>query len=225
MKIHIRTVGGVPMKILVSAFEPFGGDTLNPAQEVLHSLQSAYEDFTIVKLLLPTEFHASLESMKSAINMHKPDKILAIGQAGGRSGITIERIGINIDDATIEDNAGYAPIDQAIHPLGPAAYFSTLPIKSMVQGLQNAGIQARISNTAGTYVCNHILYGTLDFLHETQQEVQAGFVHIPYLPEQIEHSSHLPTMPLEEMLRSIEICLAIIAQTDEDIALPMGETH
>lgn len=171
-------------KVLITGFEPFGGERLNPSREVVKQLNDMELVGTrIVARQLPCVFGAALEALNAAIDEVQPVMVLAIGQAGGRTDITIERVAINVDDARIPDNQGQQPVDEPIVAGGPAAYFSTLPIKAMVSSMREAGIPAAVSQTAGTYVCNHVMYGLLHRL-SGQREVKGGFIHIPYLPEQ-----------------------------------------
>lgn len=171
-------------KVLITGFEPFGGERLNPSWEVVKQLNDLELVGTrIVARQLPCVFGAALEALNAAIDEVQPLMVLAVGQAGGRTDITIERVAINVDDARIPDNQGQQPVDEPIVAGGPAAYFSTLPIKAMVSSMREAGIPASVSQTAGTYVCNHVMYGLLHRL-SGQREVKGGFIHIPYLPEQ-----------------------------------------
>ena len=201
------------MKILVTAFEPFGGQALNPAQQALAALPDNFNQARLEKLLLPTAFHASAEEAIDAIRRIRPDAVLLLGQAGGRVGITVERVAINIDDADIPDNRGAKPTDQPIFKGGPAAFFSTLPINKLVQSINESGAPAFISNTAGTYVCNHLLYQVLHLLRQEQPACRAGFVHLPWLPEQVkEGKAEVFTLPLDKQVKGIQAALHAIIQ-------------
>ena len=145
------------MKILVTGFDPFGKESINPAIEAVKRLDDEIANAQIIKLEIPTIAHTSLAVIKQAIEDHEPDMVLSIGQAGGRSDITVERIGINIDDYRIADNGHQQPIDEKIFADGPDAYFVNLPIKAMVKSIRSAGIPASISNSAGTFVCNQVV--------------------------------------------------------------------
>lgn len=198
-------------KILLTGFEPFAGETINPSLEVVKRLEEeTWGNIEINLVQLPVVFGESVERVKAAIAEFEPDIVIAIGQAGGRSAISIERVAINIDDASITDNAGNQPIDQTIRSESPAAYFSTLPIKKMMKAGQDAGVPTIISNSAGTYVCNHLMYGILDIL--TGSNKLGGFIHIPYLPEQVVSKPNQPSMSLEMLLKGFK---AIIAAVDE----------
>ena len=213
------------MKILVTGFDPFGGERINPASEVLKHLPENIAGAEIVTQVIPTIFHRSLFVIEQAIQTHDPDVIVSIGQAGGRKDITVERVAINVDDARIQDNAGQQIIDEPVVKGGPAAYFSTLPIKSMVQRIQSAGIGASVSNTAGTFVCNHVMYGTLHLCAVRYPLKRAGFIHIPFLPEQIKDKPNLPCMELEVIVRGLTEAIAAIVETAEDAKITGGTEH
>ena len=149
------------MKLLLTAFDPFGGEPVNPALEAVKKVQNQIGSVSIVKLEVPTVFGTSIQTVAKTIEQEMPDAVLCIGQAGGRYGLTPERVAINLDDARIKDNEGNQPIDLPIFKDGAPAYFSTLPIKAMVQSIRQAGLPASVSNTAGTFVCNHLMYGVL----------------------------------------------------------------
>lgn len=215
------------MKILVTGFDPFGEDVINPAIEAVKCLPSEINGVEIIQLEIPTVFRKSAEIVRKAIVEEQPDYILNIGQAGGRAELTPERVAINIDDARIADNAGQQPIDQKIQETGNEAYFSQLPIKAMVEYMNKENIPASVSNTAGTFVCNHIMYQTL-FLTATEfPEVKAGFMHIPFIPEQVIHRPNTPSMSLEDIVRGIKASLhAMIAYNGkEDMKAIGGKTH
>lgn len=178
--------------ILLTAFEPFGGEAINPAQEALRLLPGSVPGRSLVKLLLPTAFEPAAEQLKQAIDRLQPAEVVMLGQAGGRAGITVERVAINLDDADIPDNLGHHPKDLPIAPDGPAAYFATLPVKKLVRAINAAGCPASLSCTAGTYVCNHVFYTALHHLSKTGQNARAGFIHLPFLPEQAQGREPLP---------------------------------
>ncbi|SFM86793.1 pyroglutamyl-peptidase [Izhakiella capsodis] len=212
--------------VLITAFEPFDGETVNPSWEAVRQLdQRELMGATVVACLLPCEFGQSLVVLKQAINRLRPTLVMATGQAGGRSEVSVERIGINIDDARIADNRGRQPVDQPIVPEGPAAYFATLPIKAMVAAIREAGIPAVISQTAGTYVCNHVLYSLLHYLHHAMPEVRGGFIHIPYLPEQVVARQGQASMSSDNVIRALEAALITALSTEHDIRQTGGATH
>lgn len=171
----------------------------------------------IIKLEIPTVFRESLKKIEENIEKHKPDIVICIGQAGGRYGITPERVGINIDDARIEDNKGNQPIDLPIFEDGENAYFSTLPIKAMVKELQEAGIPSSVSNTAGTFVCNHVMYGLMYMIDKKFPNVRGGFIHIPYMTSQVAKKPNTPSMSLDEIAKGLEICLKAAIENKEDV--------
>ena len=211
------------MNILVAAFDPFGGEKINPALEAVKSLDDTVGDHQITKLEIPTVFHKSKQVIEQELEQQNYDAVLVIGQAGGRFELTPERIGINVDDARIPDNEKNQPIDQSIQAEGEAAYFSNLPVKRMVEAIKGAGVPARLSNTAGTFVCNHILY-QLGYIQATRfSNIRFGFIHVPYVPEQVTDKPNQPSMSLETMVKGLTAAIRVIDQQDEKIAL--GETH
>ena len=213
------------MNILVTGFDPFGGEAVNPAWEAVQRLPKTIAGHTIQKLEIPTVFKKSKDVIASALSKGDVDVVLAIGQAGGRTEITPERVGINIDDARIADNEGQQPIDEAIQPTGAPAYFSNLPVKRMTEAIKTAGVPARLSNTAGTFVCNHILY-QLGYLQDTAYpNMQFGFIHVPFIPEQVTHKPGQPSMSLESIVKGLEAAIAVIDGTEEDLNIALGETH
>lgn len=198
------------MKILLTCFEPFGGERVNPAQLAVHRVAECVHGAQIVKLDVPVVFGASVETACAAMRREHPDAVLCVGQAGGRSGLTPERVAINIDDSRIPDNAGQQPIDTPIAQDGPAAYFSTLPIKAMVAAIREAGIPASVSNSAGTYVCNHLMYGVLHCIAQEFPQMLGGFMHVPFAHEQVLERG-APSMSVADIARGIEAALGAIA--------------
>lgn len=211
--------------ILVTGFEPFGGETLNPSWEVVKQLEGmTIDDCRVVTRQLPCVFGESLTVLNSAIDELNPIVVIAVGQAGGRVDITVERVGINVDDARIPDNRGQQPIDVAIVPNGPAAWFSSLPIKAMVAAMRKKGIPASVSQTAGTFVCNHVMYGLLHKIRE-RTNVKGGFIHIPYLPEQAAAHAGAPSMAAQTVKAALEIALTVALRQASDINAVGGATH
>lgn len=215
------------MKILVTGFDPFGKDTINPSIEAVKRLPDNINGVEIMKLEIPTKFDESAILVQETIEQVEPAYVLHIGQAGGRREITPERVAINIDDASIADNAGNQPIDQAIQKDGETAYFSSLPVKAMVQYMREEGIASSVSNTAGTFVCNHIMYQTLHFVNKTHPTIQAGFIHIPFLPEQVVDRPNVASMSLDEIVRGITAALKAMIDFNEldDLQLIGGKIH
>ena len=208
------------MKIIVTGFDPFGGETMNPSIECVKALPEI-EGVELIRLELPTVFKESAKRLNEVINDVKPDAVLSVGQAGGRPGITMERIAINVDDARIPDNISQQPIDEAIQLDGEAAYFTTLPIKRIVKAIREAGILAEVSNSAGTFVCNHIMYQALFAATKADKPFKAGFMHIPFIPEQ---TTDKPSLPLEESTKAVQIAIETIRDyiNDEDIKVQEG---
>ncbi len=213
------------MKILLAAFDPFGGEKINPALEAVKQVPDIIEGYTVSKVEIPTVFHRSIEVLRERIHWEDPEIILVIGQAGGRSEISIERVGINIDDARIPDNQENQPIDEKINPTGPAAYFSNLPIKAMAEEIRQAGIPAGVSNSAGTFVCNHILYGLMDHIHTEHRGSRGGFIHVPYIPSQVTDKKGQPSMALSDMVKAIEAALRAAVIYKKDLQKEEGSLH
>ncbi|MCZ6944878.1 pyroglutamyl-peptidase I, partial [Bacillus mycoides] len=183
--------------VLVTGFDPFGGESINPAWEVAKSLhEKTIGEYKIISKQVPTVFHKSIRVLKEYIEELSPEMIICIGQAGGRPDITIERVAINVDDARIADNEGNKPVDVQIVEEGPIAYWSTLPMKAIVKKLREEGIPASVSQTAGTFVCNHLFYGLMHELEKHDKKIKGGFVHIPFLPEQASNYPGQPSMSL-----------------------------
>jgi pyroglutamyl-peptidase len=212
--------------VLMTAFEPFGGESINPSWEAVRALEGKQiGDAIVVTRQLPVVFSEVLDVLYRALEEVKPDAIISVGQAGGRSDISVERIGINVDDARIADNAGQQPVDESIAPDGPAAYFSRLPIKAIVAALQEAGIPASVSQTAGTFTCNHVMYGLLHWLHSQDNPARGGFIHIPYLPQQAAQHPGAPSMALVNVIQALEIAVSVTLQTQQDLKIAGGATH
>jgi pyroglutamyl-peptidase len=194
--------------LLVTGFEPFGGEPINPSAEVARALHGrTIQGAPVIGLVLPCVFGASIQALRSALDTHRPQLVLALGQATGRDGFTLERVAINLDDARIADNAGAQPIDEPVIARGPAAHFTTLPIKAMVAALRDAGHAASVSYSAGTFVCNHVFYG-LQHALKRRRSARSGFMHLPCLPEQTTPMSHTPSLPLPTMIDGVAMALA-----------------
>ncbi|WP_241601902.1 pyroglutamyl-peptidase I [Rosenbergiella nectarea] len=211
--------------VLLTGFEPFGDESINPSWEVVSRLGGVTDaEECIVCIQLPCVFGESLQVLLAAIARYSPTLVIAVGQAGGRTDISLERIAINIDDARIPDNRGYQPIDKPVVENGPAAWFSTLPIKAIVNALQQEGIPASVSQTAGTYVCNHVMYGLLHALGD-KPEVKAGFIHIPYLPQQAAKHPGSASMAAETVKQGLEIAIRTALRVEFDEKITGGTTH
>lgn len=215
--------------ILLTGFEPFGGESINPSEEIARALNGrTVAGHPVVGALLPCVYGAAIKELKLLMKLHEPMLVVCVGQAGGRAEITPERVAINVDDARIPDNAGQQPIDKPIVKAGPAAYWSTLPIKAIVQELQKHRLPAAVSQTAGTFVCNHVFYGLMHALRD-QTAVRGGFIHVPYLPEQTERpDSDLkgkPSLSLATMIAGIELALDTAVKYRRDVRKAGGATN
>ena len=197
------------MKILITAFEPFGGEARNASAEILEALPGRIGPAEIRKLIVPTAFERCSPPAEREILSFSPDAVVCLGQAGGRDAITVERVAINVMDARIPDNDAFAPIDRPIDPDGPAAYFSTLPIRAMAAAVQAASVPARISDSAGTFVCNCLMYSLLRFTAERMPSVLCGFIHVPYLSGQAPEG--LPALPFEDAVRGVAAAVEAVA--------------
>ena len=220
--------------VLLTGFDPFDGERLNPswlAAETLHG--EAIAGRRIVAVQLPTSFARGPRVLRAAIRRHAPELVVCVGQAGGRAQISLERVAINIDDARIADNDGAQPVDTPIVRSGPAAYFSTLPIKAMFAALREADIPAEISQTAGTFVCNRVFYALMhalaedgDHHHDSRRGgIRGGFVHIPYLPEQAAGHPGAPSLSLGIVVAGLRIMIETALRTRKDHRIAAGATH
>lgn len=210
--------------ILLTGFDPFGGDEVNPSWLVAQALHGQrLAGHLVVAAQLPTVFGQSLQRLQALIAAHQPAVTLCLGQAGGRGALSIERIGINVNDARIADNLGQQPIDTPVAAGGPAAYFARLPIKAMLRAVQRAGVPCEVSQTAGTFVCNHVLYGLMHLLAQPgtgPTALRGGFMHVPWLPTQ-----GTPHLPLRDMVRGVHAALWAAVLARDDIALGAGAIH
>ena len=213
------------MKLLLTAFSPFGGEKINPSLEAVKLVKDKILETDIIKLEVPTVFKESVRIVVDAIEKEKPDYVLCIGQAGGRADITPERVAINIDDARIPDNEGNQPIDIPIFADGEPAYFSNLPVKAMVEEIRKEGLPASLSNSAGTYVCNHLMYGVLYILSKKYKGVKGGFIHVPFIPEQTVDKPDKPSMYLGDIVRGLEAAIKAIVENEIDIKVTGGVEH
>lgn len=219
----------VERTVLLTAFEPFGGETANASRLALEAVDPSAVSGRVRTGVLPVVFEDAVVALKRLLRRHRPDVVICCGQAGGRSAITVERVAINVDDARIPDNAGAQPIDRPIAARGPAAYFSSLPIKAIVAALRDEGLPAEVSQTAGTFVCNHVFYGLMRTLSR-RRGVRGGFIHVPYLPEQAlgaadADATPKPSLPLARIARGLEIAAEVSLHTERDIVLAGGATH
>ena len=194
------------MTILITAFEPFQQETTNATMAALSLLPDQLCGVTLEKRVIPVVFGKAIEVVTKLVDDLQPDAVVCLGQASGRAEITPERVAINVMDARIPDNAGNQPVDAPVREGGPAAYFSTLPVKAMVQAMKENGVPASLSNTAGTFVCNDLMYGLLDHLARTGQAIPAGFIHIPATPAQA-CDRPTPSMAPETVAKGLEAAL------------------
>ncbi len=209
--------------ILLTGFEPFGGEQRNPSQEIARALDGrVIAGRRVVGAVLPCVFGASVTELKRLLRAHRPELVVCVGQAGGRAEITPERVAINVDDARIADNAGAQPIDAPVVRGGPAAYWSTLPIKAIVAALRAEKIPAAVSQTAGTFVCNHVFYGLMHALRKNPR-LRGGFIHVPFLPGQGQRGQ--PSLPLATMIAAVAIATDVAARTRRDFRAGGGQTH
>ena len=213
------------MKVLVTEFDPFGGEPINPAWEAVKAMKDTIAGAEIVKMQIPTVVGKSIEKIHQKMKELQPDLVISVGQAGGRFGVTPERVAINVTDARIPDNEGNQPIDEPIFPDGPAAYFSNLPVKAMVQAIKDAGYPSVLSNSAGTYICNHVMYGILYYIEKEFPNVRGGFIHVPYAPSQVVNKPSTPSMALADITASLEAAVAAAISSKEDIRAVGGEIH
>lgn len=210
------------MKVLVTGFDPFGGESINPATEAVKLLPKEIKGAEIVTAQIPTVFGKSIDVLFDTIKKEDPDITICIGQAGGRFQITVERVAINVDDARIKDNEGNQPIDTAVFEDGAPAYFSNLPIKAMVQAMKDVNIPAAVSNTAGTFVCNHLMYGALYYADRYKKDMRAGFIHIPYLVEQVVEKPNTPGMSVQDIVKGLTAAVEAAITNEKDIVVQGG---
>jgi pyroglutamyl-peptidase len=208
-----------PSTVLVTGFDPFGGSKTNPSWHAVHQLDGqVIAGRQVVGAEIPTVFGKSLHRLAELMEEHQPELVVCTGQAAGRAAISLERIAININDARIADNAGAKPIDIPVVPDGPAAYFTKLPIKAMLQALLDEAVNAEVSQTAGTFVCNQVFYGLMHLLAQPKwAHVRGGLIHVPWLPEQGQ-----PSMRLDEIVRGLQIAIECALSTHRDIRKEAG---
>lgn len=211
--------------VLVTGFEPFGGESSNPSWQVCQLLPRQVGTARVKVLQVPCEFRRAIAVVAAAIDKHDPAVVLCLGQAGGRTGLSVERVAINVDDARMADNGGASPVDEPIVRDGPAAYFSTLPIKAMAAAIREAGVPAEVSNSAGTYVCNHLMYGVLHHLAGSGRKARAGFLHVPYAEHQVLDKRDQPSMAVASMARGVQAALAAALATKKDLRISEGTTN
>jgi pyroglutamyl-peptidase len=210
------------MKALVTGFDPFGGDKVNPSALAVRQLKRKLSGVAIHTAVLPTSYARSAIALRGAIHEVRPDIVLCVGLAGGRAELCLERVAINVQDARIKDNDGKQPIDRPVVRDGPVAHLATLPIKACVAEMRKAGLPAAVSNTAGTFVCNNVFYALMDLAARHPIPMRAGFLHIPYVPEQVARLGNAPSMALDDIVRGIEIVVAVSAVRTSDLHTAEG---
>ncbi len=209
--------------VLLTGFDPFNGASVNPSWQAVRALHGEeLVGHAVVAAELPTVFGESLHVLRALLHAHRPALVVCVGQAGGRAAISLERVAINLDDAPIPDNAGACPVDTPVCANAPAAYFTGLPIKAMRAALQQAGVPVEVSQTAGTFVCNHVFYGLMHALatEPALRGARGGFVHVPWLPEQ-----GSPGMPLDLIVRGLRLALVQALSVRHDDRAAAGATH
>ena len=211
------------MKVLITGFDPFGGESINPAWEAVKAMKDSIDGIEVIKLQIPTVFKKSAEKLFAGIEEHKPDAVICIGQAGGRYDMSVERIAINMDDGRIPDNEGYQPIDTPVYEDGENAYFATLPIKGIVEEIKSAKIPASVSNTAGTYVCNHIMYSLLYYISKNNLNIKGGFIHVPYITEQVVDKKNMPYMEVTTITKALECAVQALNKYKVDVKVSGGK--
>ena len=211
------------MKVLLTGFDPFGGEAVNPAQEAVQRVSDNINGAEVIKITIPTVQTKSVKAIEEAIELYNPDIVISVGQAAGRYDITPERVAINIDDFRIQVNEGNQPTDKIIQEDGKSAYFSNLPVKAMVKHMNDNQIPATLSNTAGTFVCNHVMYGILYMIDKKYPNIKGGFIHIPYMTSQVIDKKNTPFMSLDEIVRGLELSIEACTLYNEDINAVGGE--
>ena len=213
------------MKVLVTGFQPFGKETMNPSFEAVRMLPDEIAGAQIVKEEIPVVFRKGGQAVHEAVRRENPDIVILVGQAGGRAAMTVERVAINCEDCPsgFPDNEGNAPQDEKIYADGPDAYFATIPIKAMVKKMMDNGVPASVSNTAGTYVCNDLMYHLLYQLAHEFPNTRGGFIHVPYATTQ--NHPNMASMTLEEISRGLLLSVEAAIENEQDIAAAGGTTH
>ena len=202
------------MKLLLTGFEPFGQEFVNPSWEAVKAIPDMVEGVEVVKVRLPVTFKGAAVMLEQAVDEFRPDVVLCVGQGSGRSEVNIERVAINMADSKKPDNDGYQPEEMPVRAEAPDAYFSNLPVKRLVEALHEAGVPAVVSNSAGAYVCNSVFYTALHLVHNKYPNMRAGFVHIPYLPCQVVEKSKQPSMATETVVLALETILHALSMAN-----------
>ena len=214
------------MKIMMTGFDPFGGDTINPAYEAVKMLPDEIGGTQIIKLEIPTVFGKAGDVLEQAIEAHRPDAVICVGQAGGRSGMSVEKVAINLQDARTADNEGGQPVACVIKEDGDTAYFATVPVKAMVAKMRENGIPAFVSYTAGTFVCNDLMYSLLYLISKKYPDIRGGFMHVPFaMGQTVDKPNGTAAMAIESIAKGLEYSILAVIENREDISAAMGTTH
>lgn len=212
------------MKILITGFDPFGGENINPAYEAVKKLPDVIDGAEIVKVEVPTVFGLDGKVLREKVSACRPDAVICVGQAGGRNEITIEQVAINLMEARIPDNKGNQPFDQKVEEDGPTAYFTSLPIKAMVKSIKDAGIPASVSYTAGTFVCNDLMYRMMHLINTEYPAMKGGFIHVPFLPQQtLNIKGGAPSMSAEDIAAGLKAGVESLVKDLKGIPQDAGE--
>jgi pyroglutamyl-peptidase len=212
-------------RVLLTGFEPFDSSEVNPSWEAASAVAAAPPDgMRVSAVRLPCAFATVLPALRAAVRETRPGLVVCLGQAGGRPGISVERVAVNIADARVPDNLGHRPVDEPVVPDGPAAYFSTLPVKACTAAVRAAGVPASVSCTAGTFVCNYTAYGLAHLLATELPSVRGGFVHVPWLPEQVTERPD-PSLPTATVAHGVRALLTAALHRGPDAHVSEGTTH
>jgi pyroglutamyl-peptidase len=212
-------------RVLLTGFEPFGGSDVNPSWQAAEAIAAEPPSGVSVEAVrLACVFDSALKELRAAVAAADPHLVLCLGQAGGRHGLSVERVAVNLDDTRVPDNAGRQPVDRPVVPGGPVAYFAALPVKACVAAARAAGVPADVSQTAGTYLCNHVFYGLMHLIATERPALRGGFVHVPFAPGQVTDRAE-PSMPVPLAVRGLRAVLTAALEHTEDLALPGGATH
>ncbi|HET9018022.1 MAG TPA: pyroglutamyl-peptidase I [Acetobacteraceae bacterium] len=213
------------LRVLLTGFAPFGGSLVNPSGRAVAALAEAspLPGIALATAVLPVTYAGALPALRAALAAHAPDVVLATGLAGGRAPVSVERVAVNIDDARVPDNDGVQRIDAPVVPDGPAAYFASIPIKTITAAIRDAGVPAEVSQSAGTFLCNHVFYHACHLAAIERPGLRAGFIHLPWLPEQAVRHPAAPSMALDDVLRALRATLAVLRDTAAGADLRVAE--
>jgi pyroglutamyl-peptidase len=213
-------------RVLLTAFEPFGGEQVNPSQLAVQRLAAAGLDgVDLCTAFLPVVYYRAAEALRAAIDEHEPDIVVCTGQAGGRFGVTPEKVAVNRNDTAMPDNAGQAPVDEPIVADGPVGYFTGLPVAAIVEALRNAGIPSGVSWTAGAYICNHVFYALMHLIATERPGLRGGFVHVPFVHEQVvRRTDAQPSLSVDEIVAALRITVRTSVDVTEDVPVAVGAT-